>query len=574
MCRLLVHLHECGHIVPQNEHCPLAGTRGHDAFEVQALWNDDPCPLCTESPSHFVNAMWSTQLTVQEVAASLNITIDHPDLLNIIAEFYARQHFQATQLVEHGNSTVFSPQSAVKGDFQQDEQLAHALQDLQQLEDERMPDFTDSALPSEKDFDELFRDWINSDPPELSELNAEVAPDQAGPATNEGELLPFPGLFDVLAGGQHEDIPAFVDPVTLEHFPSTEAEGAPFIAGNTQTVHGPAADTATVNLQAQQLQPSITVEHQEAPAPEQQQLPKGKTPRKRAGATLNKTETKRAAPSKTPRRKPAAKETAPQTPTARAGTKRTASNTEKKVSHAEETPEETPPENTEVQNALRNIIRCSEEIRSNSRLLARVDAFAGRQQAPRIPSGGQRAQVPKREVADRREELSVLREECERLADDCERVASDAERITIIAQEAARHATPRFKRSPTPYPRDFSPVPEAKAQALGTETQWQHWTPLTPFYTAAKKPEHDKRNKGEEKPAESELESESPSESKSAVMAMSGVIIPKESERQAQQAQQHAQQQPADNNNKEGGSAARPRRSGRIRKPSLRALGL
>ncbi|KAL2006850.1 hypothetical protein VTN00DRAFT_9518 [Thermoascus crustaceus] len=485
--------------------------------------------------------MRSRQITYQELAARWDIPIDHAHLLEIVAELYSFEYFRVQDFLQDDNDNddamLFSPQSAGPGGSQQDDQTAHMLQGLQHFEDGRMPDFTDSAaLPPEWEFNDLLlSDWVTPDVPDPLGLFGpyiHAAPDYANPATNEG-LGPS-------ASGECQGIHTYVDPMVLEYHPSSEAEEVP---GNVYFI-----DAAMVNPQGQQPLPSV----EKGYASTLEQQPKGKALQSRAPRAS--TATKRAAPNKAPRRKPTIKKetAAPKTPTAKAGTKRIASNTEKGP-----LPEETTHENI-VENVCKDIIRCSQEIRTNSLLLSRVNALAVEGQDPRTPSGGgrsQRAQAPKREVANRQEELSTLREECDHLADNCERVANDADRIARMAQAAAKNATLKFKRSPTPYPRDLSsPVPEAQPQPQAFDDQW---IPPTPLPTSAQKPGYEgKDNKnGDEKATEPEQELESRPE-----------FIP---------AEQQVQQQPDDNNNKKQGEpAVRPRRSSRVRKPSLRALGL
>lgn len=554
MCRLLVRLHSCSHLVPQIARCLLSGRQDHTA-EAETRLDDDPCALCTETLPEFVDAMRSRQITYQQLAARWDIPIDHPHLLEIIAELYSFEYFRVQDFLpddnDNNDAMVFPRQSAGPGGSQQDDQTAHVLQYLQQFEDERMPDFTDpAALPAEQEFNDLLlSNWVTHDVPDPLGLlgpNVHAAPDYANPA---------------FASEECQCIHTYVDPIILEYHPSSEAEEVP-------------GSEPIVDLTMANPQELPFVENGLASKLEQQKR-KGKAFQTRAPKAS--TATKRAAATKAPRRKPAAKETAAsKTPTTKADTKMATSNTEKGPQ-----PEETPHKNI-VENVCKDIIRCSQEIRTNSLLLARVNALAVQGHDPRTPSGGgqsQKAQAPKQEVANRQEELSMLREECDRLADDCERVADDADRIARMAQAAAKNATLKFKRSPMPYPRDFSsPVPETQPEPQALENQWHQWIPPTPLPISAQKPEDEGEDKKNvyEKATEPEKESGSPSESKST--AVNGAIPAEQPFRQVQQhARQQAQQQLDDNSNssnKKEEPPVRPRRSSRVRKPSLRALGL
>lgn len=90
MCQLKVNWHVCSHLVPQNETCQFDGLAEHKRGESTALLVDTPCWLCQQSPSEFINAMVTTQLTAQDVIGALGISETHPNLMTIIGKYFDR----------------------------------------------------------------------------------------------------------------------------------------------------------------------------------------------------------------------------------------------------------------------------------------------------------------------------------------------------------------------------------------------------------------------------------------------------------------------------------------------------
>ncbi|GAD97680.1 hypothetical protein NFIA_008720 [Paecilomyces variotii No. 5] len=90
MCRLRVNWHICSHLVPQNETCQFDGLPEHKRGESTAVLVDTPCWLCEQSPSEFINAMVTTQLTARDVISALGISENHPDLMALIGNYFDR----------------------------------------------------------------------------------------------------------------------------------------------------------------------------------------------------------------------------------------------------------------------------------------------------------------------------------------------------------------------------------------------------------------------------------------------------------------------------------------------------
>ncbi|KAJ9297179.1 hypothetical protein DTO271G3_4472 [Paecilomyces variotii] len=90
MCQLTVNWHICSHLVPQKETCQFDSLSEHKPRESTAVFVGSLCWLCEQSPSEFINAMVTTQLTAQDVINALAISENHPNLMTIIGKYFDR----------------------------------------------------------------------------------------------------------------------------------------------------------------------------------------------------------------------------------------------------------------------------------------------------------------------------------------------------------------------------------------------------------------------------------------------------------------------------------------------------
>ncbi|KAJ9219320.1 hypothetical protein DTO027B5_8423 [Paecilomyces variotii] len=90
MCQLTVNWHICSHLVPQKETCQFDSLSEHKPRESTAIFDESLCWLCEQSPSEFINAMVTTQLTAQDVINALGVSENHPNLMTIIGKYFDR----------------------------------------------------------------------------------------------------------------------------------------------------------------------------------------------------------------------------------------------------------------------------------------------------------------------------------------------------------------------------------------------------------------------------------------------------------------------------------------------------